>query len=91
MTKIKFHERGENIIIYAMEPLFDQIIDQSDPNEVYIGWAEVGTKTNEPKWRIKRIKTINGISYIGWADGDLLFDNVWDERRSLNYSQGEEL
>jgi len=88
MSKIIFHERGENTIVYTMEPLYDQIIDETDPDCIYVGLAEVGTKTNEPKWRIKRIKKVDNITYIGWADGDLNFDNIWDSRASIEYSQG---
>ena len=53
----------------------------------YIGQAEPGSLTSASVWRIKRL---DESSYpditITWADGDDLFDNIWDDRISLSYS-----
>lgn len=52
---------------------------------IYRGEAEAGTSTASPYWRIRKIVIVNDdISEI-WADGNTLFDNVWDNRYSLTY------
>lgn len=50
----------------------------------YYGFAAFGTETSSPLWRILR-ETISNSS-IDAADGNDLFDNVWDDRASLSYS-----
>ena len=54
----------------------------------YIGRTAVGFKnhTEKPIWQIKRI-TESGTDIIElvYADGNLLFDNVWNDRASLEY------
>lgn len=51
---------------------------------VYIGTAIPGTSTSSGDWRIKRITSATGTTV--WADGDALYDNVWDDRATLSYS-----
>jgi len=50
----------------------------------YIGKASVGSGVSSPVWQIKVLDTSSGL-IIRWADGDSLFDNIWDDRESLNY------
>ena len=50
----------------------------------YIGKATPGTATSSSLWQIKRIEDSTGD--ITWADGDSIFDNVWDNITSLSYS-----
>lgn len=56
---------------------------------VYEGWANPGTATSAAAWSIR--KNVYGgspssLSASLWADGNTDFDNVWDNRASLNYS-----
>lgn len=53
----------------------------------YIGFAKPGTSTSSASWQIKKMvySGTNVISIL-FADGDLNFDNVWDNRASLSYS-----
>lgn len=61
-------------------------LDADSPTVQYLGYAAARTATNAAAWQIKRL-TISGESVIAeWADGDVEFDNVWDNRASLNYS-----
>lgn len=60
-------------------------IDIVDENNVYLGWAEYGADESKPVWRIKNIKNNNGIWSEKYADGDELYDNVWNNRSILNY------
>jgi hypothetical protein len=60
-------------------------LEEASATVTYVGEAEAGTATSAAAWRIKRISTASGTS-IQWADGDTLFNNVWDNRAGLTYS-----
>lgn len=60
-------------------------VDPASLTVTYIGQAKPGTATSSALWRIKKIDTTSG-TVITFADGDDLFDNVWDNRASLSYS-----
>jgi hypothetical protein len=62
-----------------------RIDDTSTSNVTYIGKARVGTPTSDAYWQIKKIDNSSGV-IITWCDGNLEFDNVWDDRTSLTYS-----
>lgn len=49
----------------------------------YIGHATPGADESVAEWRIKRMTNAN--LTILFADGDVNFDNVWDDRASLTY------
>lgn len=49
---------------------------------IYVGEAQPGTGPSEPLWRIKKVDSTS----VEWADGDTLFNNVWDDRADLTYS-----
>lgn len=73
-------ERMTDSIVYT-----EHIDTTTTPNIVYYGRADVGSTTSQAVWRIKRVDTTNG-KFETWADGNADFDNVWDNRASLNYS-----
>lgn len=57
---------------------------------VYIGYAQSAsptTPTDEAIWKIVRL-TYDGdnVEAIEYADGNSKFDNVWDDRATLDYS-----
>lgn len=62
------------------------IIDEVDANTIYIGKAVVGTATTEAKWQIRKISTSGTVKTIAWADGDDAYNQIWDNRTSINYS-----
>ena len=56
---------------------------------LYFGTAKAGTLNAAATWQIQRITfTTPGQDDldIEFADGDLKFDNVWDDRLALAYS-----
>ncbi len=54
---------------------------------IYLGIAHPGTASSEAKWRIREYSYTGGdVVSILFADGNLNFDNVWDDRASLSYS-----
>lgn len=53
----------------------------------YVGKAKPGVQTSVTTWQIKRLTfTSAGAVTVEFADGDVFFDNVWDNRASLSYS-----
>ena len=62
-------------------------IDTDNPSGTnYVGFAEIGTANADAKWRIKKTVTAGTVTTVTYADGNKLFDNVWDNRTSLSYS-----
>jgi hypothetical protein len=61
------------------------IIDESTEGTIYIGYAERGSTTSQPVWRIKKIITVNGITTIGYVSGKLNFNYIWDNRTTYTY------
>ena len=71
------------------EDLYSGIIDTSSPTTQYRGWCKAGlvASIGSAVWRIQRAALSGGApTQIDWADGNLLFDNVWNNRASLSYS-----
>lgn len=55
----------------------------------YVGWADSGSSTASPLWRIMRI-SYNDIddspTDVEWAAGTSDFNQIWDNRAVLAYS-----
>lgn len=60
-------------------------IDEVTSTLTYLGYANLGANDNDAVWKIKRIQQIGTVTTINYADGNKLFDNVWNNRASLNY------
>ena len=67
-------------------PSQDEIIDQSDPNNTYIGKAKIGSATSAAVWQIQKLATVSGVLTISWANGDNKFTKIWDNHTALSYS-----
>lgn len=61
-------------------------IDEATSTVTYVGEAATGTATSSALWRIKRLTQSGTVLLIEWADGDGLFNNIWDNRTGLSYS-----
>ncbi|HRI22594.1 MAG TPA: hypothetical protein PLA68_16655 [Panacibacter sp.] len=61
-------------------------IDESTPNVVYNGFAVTGSLTVDAVWAIQRVTREKDIIIYEWADGNELYDNVWDDRYNLAYA-----
>lgn len=57
----------------------------SDSNIIYIGEAANASSTGSPVWKITRLDTTTLLA-VTYADGNLNYDNVWDNRESLTYT-----
>lgn len=59
--------------------------DSGDSNIIYIGEAANGTATSAASWKVTKLDTTSLLA-VKYADGNLNYDNVWDNRESLTYS-----
>lgn len=66
-----------------LEPIF---VDESTPNTIYKGWARTYSNSAAGAWAILRIRRIDDVVHYEWADGDQYYDNIWDNRLTLNYA-----
>lgn len=60
--------------------------DDAGSGVSYLGEAVAGTATSAASWRIKRITDTAGDIAQEWADGDINFNNIWNNRAALSYS-----
>lgn len=70
----------------AQPDLVVEKIDQASATVTYIGQAAPGAATSAASWRIQRMSVSGTVTTMEYADGDLSFNNIWDNRASLSYS-----
>ncbi|MGQ0829336.1 MAG: hypothetical protein ACT4ON_13190 [Bacteroidota bacterium] len=63
-----------------------KIIDESNNNVVYKGFANPGANQNLTVCAIIKITNNKGVLIYQWADGNKNFDNTWENRKNLVYS-----
>lgn len=59
----------------------------SGTEDIYIGLAATGSSEGSPVWRIRKLElnVEDDVTQL-WANGDALFDKVWDDRSTLTYT-----
>lgn len=62
------------------------ICDDPGTGTSYVGQAAFGSATSAAVWRISRMTDSGSLTTIEYADGDVSFDNIWDNRAALSYS-----
>jgi hypothetical protein len=62
------------------------IVDETNPNLIYNGFASLSASTREPVWAIQKVTNSFGILTYQWASGNKNYDKVWDNRKALVYS-----
>jgi len=57
-------------------------------NQIYIGWAQTGTQSSDPYWRIMQqvFNASNQVTDIKWPNGSTGFGWVWDHRADGTYT-----
>lgn len=60
-------------------------LDDSSDTIKYIGEAVTGSAEDSSVWRIRQLNTTSGVSVL-FADGNVNFDNRWDQRALKSYS-----
>lgn len=61
-------------------------IDEVSASVSYLGKASIGSADGAAVWQIQKLETIGTVLTIAWADGDVLFNNIWNDRASISYS-----
>jgi hypothetical protein len=61
-------------------------LDDVGTGVTYVGEAAIGSAESAATWRIKKITETGSDIVILYADGDGLFNNIWDDRLSLSYA-----
>ncbi len=70
----------------------DFVITGAGPSEIttiFRGEAATGSITSAAVWRIRKSVVESGVdddTTVTWADGNALFDNIWDDRLTLSFS-----
>lgn len=62
------------------------LIDAAATGYTYYGTAPAGTATSAAAWQIQRQGVSGTLTSFLWADGNVNFDNIWDNRVALSYS-----
>lgn len=62
------------------------LIDESNPNIIYKGFASPRAKMEEAVWAIQKISYTDDICTYQWADGNKDFNNIWNNRITLTYA-----
>jgi len=78
----------DGLVLYRLRnvhPPMSVIVDETDPNSIYVGEAEPGADQNLPVWRIKQILTTGTMRNILYANGNAAYTNVWADRATLTY------
>lgn len=63
-----------------------QRVDFISDDVAYVGYAEPGSLTSSPAWRIKKVTFAGDDVTIQWADGTDDYIKVWDNRSSYAYT-----
>ncbi len=63
-----------------------KLVDESNANTVYNGFAVPGSTVDAPVWAIQKVTKANGVYSYSWAGGNRNFDKVWNNRKALIYS-----
>ena len=62
-------------------------LDDNGAGYTYIGNADPGALDSAAVWQIMRLdQTATPDLAVLWADGDALYDNIWNDRATLSYS-----
>ena len=63
-----------------------KIVDESDANVVYNGYALPGALPEQSVWAIQKVTKVKGVLTYQWAAGNKTFDKIWNNRTALIYS-----
>lgn len=81
---IKTNSNGELQTVAVQQ--YKTIVDEASASVTYVGRAVPGTLTSAASWQISKFTLTGNVLEEQTADGNLNFDNIWDNRASLSYS-----
>lgn len=61
------------------------VVDSTVSTTYYTGKAPAGTLTSAASWQISKLDKASG-AIITWADGEIDFNKIWDNREYLTYT-----
>lgn len=70
----------------VISPACSVQFDNAGSGVYYLGYSGPGVGTDAASWQIQRVTSSGGDVVVEYADGDSLFDNVYDDRAGLSYS-----
>jgi hypothetical protein len=72
----------------AGETLYTSTFDYDvNGNLIYSGKAAIGSGKDAAAWQIRKLIYVDSVlTDIQYADGDQLFNNIWNNRAALSYS-----
>lgn len=84
-----YRQSHEDVTLTQSATWTKRIEYDSSARAIYVGNANPkNSATDQPVWQIQRL-SYNGSdtspNLIQWADGDDLFNNIWDSRASYSY------
>lgn len=77
---------GNNGPVATTDSNLTNLIDVASTTTTYIGNAAFGSATSSPVWQISRVLTSGTLTSIQFAGGTDGFNQIWDNRASLTYS-----
>lgn len=80
------HQHNAQARRTVLVPKAEATLIDTTGNTSYIGHALLGSSTSSAVWQILRIQTVGGLTTILFADGELDFTKVWDDRASYSYA-----
>lgn len=72
--------------INTVDVIYATRVDEASATVTYVGKAAVASSNASAVWQISRITVSGTVTTIEYADGDVLFNNIWDNRAALSYS-----
>ncbi len=61
------------------------LIDESNPNAIYNGYAAPGSNTSDAVWAIQKVTKVKDVVTYQWAGGNKAFDKIWNKRTTIVY------
>jgi hypothetical protein len=74
--------------IVEEEMIYTEEVDFVGDDLVYRGWANPGSISSQPLWRVRRTRFVgaDGDVIHDWANGNGEFTNIWDDRATFSYA-----
>ena len=60
-------------------------IDEVTDSLIYMGWAELGSDDDDPRWKIRRIQQVGNVWQQKYVGGEEVYRHRWTERSILSY------
>lgn len=80
---------SSNGAAHVTEKPSEQVLVDNTGIYLYTGYAAFGVATSTAGWQVfRQAFTAGGLGEMIPADGDVLYNNIWDNRASLTYPAG---